>query len=138
MKVSSNSEIDAFCDALWLEDGLSRNTLEAYRRDLELVAVWLASQGTSLVRASEADLLRYFAHRYAQTPRPRASTHARLISSLKRFYAHSIRERNLEVDPTAKLEPPKRSPRFPKTLSETDVEARRAAPRRRIGTRTPG
>ncbi len=107
---------------------MSRNTLEAYRRDLEQVAVWLASQRTSIVRAAEADLLGYLAHRYAQSPRPRPSTHARLISSLKRFYAYSIREHKIDVDPTAKLDPPKRTSRFPMTLSEADVEALLGAP----------
>jgi integrase/recombinase XerD len=120
--------IDTFCDALWLEDGLARNTLEAYRRDLELVGVWLAGQHRSIAHASEADLLGYLAHRYSLTPRPRPSTHARLISSLKRFYAYAIRERNLAVDPTVKLDVPKRTPRFPKTVSEGDVEALLATP----------
>jgi integrase/recombinase XerD len=120
--------IDAFCDALWLEDGLSRNTLEAYRRDLELIGTWLAAQKSAIGRATEADLLGYLAHRYALTPRPRPSTHARLISSLKRFYAYAIRERILVADPTVKLDPPKRTPRFPKTVSEADVEVLLAAP----------
>jgi integrase/recombinase XerD len=120
--------VDAFSDTLWLEDGLSRNTLEAYRRDLELTAVWLASRRSSITDATEADLLGYLAYRYAQAARPQASTHARLISSLKRFYAYAIRERKIAVDPTIKLDPPKRTPRFPKTLSEADVEALLAAP----------
>ena len=115
--------IDAFCDALWLEDGLSRNTLEAYRRDIELTGTWLAAQKSSIGQATEADLLGYLAHRYSLTPRPRPSTQARLISSLKRFYGHAIRERTMVVDPTARLDPPKRMPRFPKTVSEADVEA---------------
>ncbi len=120
--------IDMFSDTLWLEDGLSRNTLEAYRHDLELTGVWLASRHSSITVATEADLLGYLAYRYAQAARPQASTHARLISSLKRFYAYAMRERRIEVDPTVKLDPPKRTPRFPKTLSEADVEALLAAP----------
>lgn len=128
MTPADAQRIDAFSDTLWLEDGLSRNTLEAYRRDLELTAVWLASRRSSITEATEADLLGYLAYRYAQAGRPQASTHARLISSLKRFYAYAIRERAIAVDPTVKLDPPKRTPRFPKTLSEADVEALLAAP----------
>ncbi len=81
-----------------------------------------------MVHASEADLLAYLAHRYTQSPRPRASTHARWISSLKRFYAYAMRERKLVADPTVRLDAPKRTPRFPKTLSEQDVEALLGAP----------
>jgi integrase/recombinase XerD len=120
--------LDAFCDALWLEDGLAKNTLESYRRDLKQLAAWLAGQGTDLARATEADLLGYFAHRYRQASRPRASTQARLNSSLRRFYAHALRERHIARDPTAGLDAPKRAPRFPKTLSEGDVEALLGAP----------
>jgi integrase/recombinase XerD len=120
--------LDQFCDHLWLEDGLARNTLDAYRRDLSLFGDWLAARGGALERAAETDVLAYFAHRHAGPRRTRAATQARLGSSLKRFYRYLVRERRIAVDPTLKLEPPKRPPRFPRTLGEADVEALLTAP----------
>ena len=112
--------LDAFCDALWLEDGLSRNTIAAYRADLLQLHDFL---GKDLLQAKAADLFAFLASK-----RGRASSAARRVSTLKRFYQYCVRERRVTVDPTLKLEPPKRAPRFPKTLSEADVEALLAAP----------
>jgi integrase/recombinase XerD len=111
--------LDAFCDALWLEDGLSRNTISSYRADLEQLA-----RRKQLLEVGEADLFGFIASR-----KGRASSMARLVSSLKRFYRYCVRERRIAADPTLKLDPPKRAPRFPSTLSEGDVEALLAAPR---------
>jgi integrase/recombinase XerD len=113
--------LDSFADALWLEDGLSKNTLSSYRRDLEQFAVFLRK--TPLEKASEADLFAFLAAR-----RGRSSSAARLLSSLKRFYGWCLRERRIGADPTLKIDPPKRAPRFPKILSESDVEALLGAP----------
>ncbi len=113
--------LDAFCDALWLEDGLSRNTLESYRRDLTQFAAHLGHR--RLESAEEVDLLSFLAAR-----RGRSSSAARRLSSLKRFYQYCLREKRIAADPTLKLDPPKRAPRFPKTLSEADVEALLGAP----------
>jgi integrase/recombinase XerD len=113
--------VDAFCDALWLEDGLSRNTLEAYRRDLAQLAAFL--EGRPLEKAREADLFAFLAAR-----RGKSTSAARMLSTLKRFYRHCLRERAIGADPTLRLEPPRRTPRFPKSLSEDDVEALLAAP----------
>jgi integrase/recombinase XerD len=113
--------LDAFGDALWLEDGLARNTLEAYRRDLAQLAAFLKGRG--LAAAREEDLFAFLAAR-----RGRASSAARLLSTLKRFYRYALRERAIDADPTLRLDAPKRAPRFPKTLSEADVEALLAAP----------
>jgi len=113
--------VDAFCDALWLEDGLARNTLESYRRDLAQLAAFL--KGRALVQAREEDLFAFLASR-----RGKSTSAARMLSTLKRFYRHAHREHAIAVDPTLKLDPPKRVPRFPKTLSEVDVEALLAAP----------
>jgi integrase/recombinase XerD len=110
--------LDAFCDALWLEDGLARNTIASYRADLDQLA-----SRNSLLDVGEADLYSFLASR-----KGRASSMARLISSLKRFYQYCVRERRIAADPTLKLDPPKRAPRFPKTLTESDVEALLAAP----------
>jgi integrase/recombinase XerD len=113
--------LDAFCDALWLEDGLAKNTLEAYRRDVAQLAAFLGKR--RLAAAREAELFAFLAAR-----KGRASSAARLLSSLKRFYQYCLRERRVAADPTLKLEPPRRVPRFPKTLSEADVEALLEAP----------
>jgi integrase/recombinase XerD len=121
LSAASAPLLDAFCDALWLEDGLSKNTLAAYRRDLEQFARFL--KATPLEKAGEPDLFAFLAAR-----RGRASSAARMLSSLKRFYAWCLRERKVKRDPTLKLDSPKRAPRFPKTLSEADVEALLAAP----------
>jgi integrase/recombinase XerD len=113
--------LDAFADALWLEDGLSKNTLASYRRDLEQFAMFLGK--TPLEKAREEDLFGFLA-----SGRGKATSAARMLSSLKRYYAWCLRERKIKADPTLKLDPPKRAPRFPKTLSEADVEALLAAP----------
>jgi integrase/recombinase XerD len=115
-----NAILDAFCDALWLEDGLSKNTIAAYRADLEQLA---AFSKKDFLKVNEADLFGFLASRGG-----RASSAARRVSTLKRFYRYCLRERKIDVDPTLRLDPPKRVPRFPKTLSETDVEALLAAP----------
>jgi integrase/recombinase XerD len=122
--------VDAFIDHLWIEDGLAQNTLDAYRRDLQGFGAWLARVRPSadLTAATDADVSAYLASRYAGAARVRASTQARVLSTLRRFYAYALRERRVNVDPTGKLDPPKRPPRFPKTLSEADVEALLAAP----------
>ena len=112
--------LDAFCDALWLEDGLARNTIASYRADLEQLARFLKKD---LVQVVEADLFAFLA-----TRKGKASSAARRVSTLKRFYQYCVRERHLAADPTLKLDPPKRAPRFPRTLSEAEVEALLAAP----------
>ena len=113
--------LDAFCDALWLEDGLSKNTISSYRADLLQLVGFL--KNTALEKAGEADLFAFLGSR-----KGRASSAARRVSTLKRFYQYCLRERRIEADPTLKLDPPKRTPRFPKSLSETDVEGLLAAP----------
>jgi integrase/recombinase XerD len=118
--VTEDGLLDAFCDALWLEDGLSRNTIAAYRADLEQLAAFLKKD---FAKVEEAELFAFLGSR-----KGRASSAARRVSTLKRFYRYCLRERRIKVDPTLKLDPPKRTPRFPKTLSETEVEALLAAP----------
>jgi integrase/recombinase XerD len=113
--------LDAFCDALWLEDGLSKNTIAAYRSDLEQLVGFLDTKDPLV--AEEEDLFRFLASR-----KGRASSAARCVSTLKRFYQYCLRERRIAADPTLKVDPPKRAPRFPATLSEADVEALLAAP----------
>jgi integrase/recombinase XerD len=114
--------LDEFCDHLWLEDGLAKNTLEAYRRDLRLFGEWLATRGQSLMTATEVDVAGYLAHRHGGAAVPRASTQARLLSSLKRLYRFLLRERRITADPTVKLDPPKRVEAL---LGAPDVDAPR-------------
>jgi integrase/recombinase XerD len=128
MNAQNAALLDEFCDAVWLEDGLARNTLDSYRRDLRLFGEWHERRGrASLIDATEADLAAYIASRSAQRADGkrgiRSSTQARLHSSLKRFYQFLARGGRIGVDPTLKLDPPKKAPRFPKTLSEQDVES---------------
>lgn len=118
---AENPLVDAFCDALWLEDGLAKNTLASYRRDLGQLGLFLKS--IPLEKAREQDLFGFLASR-----KGKASSAARMLSTLKRFYGWCLRERHVKADPTLKLDPPKRVQRFPKTLSEADVEALLAAP----------
>ena len=118
--------LDAFCDALWLEDGLARNTLESYRRDIEQFGAWVAQRSRSLLTAGKADVLEYLAYRVKA--RSRARTTARLVSSLKRFYRYAVREGKVDADPTLTVAAPKLVRGLPKTLTEADVERLLAAP----------
>ena len=127
MKASSTQGIDEFCDALWLEDGLSRNTLDSYRRDLQQFSMWLeAHAGRDLLAAEQAQIQDYLAHKFRA--KARASTAARLLSSLKRYYRHAVRQDLITVDPTLRIEAPKLPRSLPKTLTEADVESLLAAP----------
>jgi integrase/recombinase XerD len=110
---------------MWLEHGLSKNTLDAYRRDLSAAAVWFAEHGTRLLTASEADLREYIHARHAVT---RPSTANRRMSALRRFYRLALRNRQITLDPTLRLASAKQAQRFPKTLSYDDVEALLLAP----------
>ena len=119
--------MDEFCDALWLEDGLARNTLEAYRRDLRQLAAWLEKQhGKGLAAAAHADLLAYLA--YKVRGRAKATTTSRQLSSLKRFYRYCLRQRRIKTDPTLRIDSPKLPRGLPKSLTEEDVEALLEAP----------
>ena len=127
MKASSTQRIDEFCDALWLEGGLSRNTLDSYRRDLRQFAVWQESRdGRDLLAAEQSLIQDYLAYKFRA--KARASTAARLLSSLKRFYRHAVRQNLITVDPTLRIEAPKLPRPLPKSLTEADVESLLAAP----------
>jgi integrase/recombinase XerD len=119
--------IDDFCDTLWLEDGLSKNTLDAYRRDLRLFSGWLAKKrpGVGLLQAGQGDIAAYFAARHDDT---KASTANRRLSVLKRFYQQALRLHRISEDPCLKLASAKQPARFVHTLSEAQVEALLAAP----------
>jgi integrase/recombinase XerD len=120
--------IDEFCDALWLEDGLSRNTLESYRRDLVKFGDWLRAQRkASLLAANRADLLGFLAHQVQR--RAKATTASRRLSSLKRFYRYQVRQGKISADPTLNIDAPKLPRPLPKSLTEQEVEALLSAPR---------
>ena len=118
--------VDHFLDALWMENGLSENTLAAYRRDLKGLTAWLSDHGIALETAQQQDLLGYIAERHRQGTSVRSS--ARLLSSMRRFYRYLIREARREGDPTAKIESPRAGRPLPSTLSEADVDALLAVP----------
>ena len=117
--------VDRFLDALWLEDGLARNTLAAYRQDLDGLARWLTPHAVTLASAGEADLTSYMASQHAVT---RATTANRRLAVLRRFYRWALRERLVPVDPTLRLQGAHRVSRFPRTVSESQVESLLAAP----------
>jgi integrase/recombinase XerD len=117
--------LDRFSDSLWLEAGLSRNTLDSYRRDLRQLDEWLKrTRGRSLCDAQHADLLAYLAHR----SKSKASSNARLLSSLKRFFRFALREGLVAADPTLNIDAPKRVRPLPRSLTEADVDALLSAP----------
>jgi integrase/recombinase XerD len=117
--------IDTFIDALWLEEGLSRNTLAAYRRDLTLYAKWLADRGLQLPATGEADLHGYFAARHAGS---KATSANRRLTVFKRYFRWALRERLIDADPTLRLQSARQPLRVPKTLTEAQVESLLQAP----------
>ena len=118
---ASDELLDLFCDALWLEDGLSRSTLQSYRTDLRQFGNWLTQRGgRGLPDAERGDLLEYLAYKFAQKAKPR--TASRLLSSLKRFYGYLLRQGQIQTDPTLRIEAPKLPRSLPKILTEDDVE----------------
>ena len=123
--IASMEAIDLFCDTCWLEDGLSKNSLSAYRRDLLLFARWLDDEvSKTIYEVNSADVMGYIAHRRAD----KATTANRRLTVLKRFYRLGIRKNLVKADPCLNLRAAKQAPRFPKTLSESQVEALLGAP----------
>jgi len=128
VKLSKNSTvlnegintINVFIDVLWMENGLSQNTLNAYRTDLTGLGVFLADKKVVLDTATQADLLEYLTLRIESGAKPRSS--ARLLSSIKRFYQYLIREAHISADPSAQIEAPKLGRSLPDTLTEQEVE----------------
>ena len=122
------SLLDRFSDGLWLNDGLARNTLESYRRDVGQFAAWLReAQGRALLEAAPADLQRHLAWQ-VDTKHAKPRTTSRLVSSLKRFFQFAVREGLRNDDPATSLESPKLPRSLPKSLSEEEVEALLDAP----------
>ncbi|MCF6218568.1 MAG: site-specific tyrosine recombinase XerD [Gammaproteobacteria bacterium] len=119
--------IELFIDALWMERGLSDNTLAAYGIDLASLSAWLYRQSSKgLLEADNRDLLDYLAYRVQQKTTPRST--ARMLSSVRRFYRYQLREKRIVVDPSGRIETPKIGRSLPAALSETEVDALLDAP----------
>ncbi len=126
MHEASQNAIDCFAEALWLEDGLTANTLAAYRQDLSLYATWLfLTHRLALASTQEHHLQSYFAERHGQT---RATSANRRLTVFKRFFRWALRERLVQVDPTLRMLAAKQALRVPKTLGEAQVDALLSAP----------
>ncbi len=126
MHPASQEVIDRFADVLWLEDGLSSNTLAAYKRDLGLFSLWLnQSHALGLLQTQEHHLQAYFAERHAHS---KATSANRRLTVFRRFFHWALRESLVRADPTLRLLAAKQPLRVPKTLSEAQVEALLAAP----------
>lgn len=123
---STNPAVARFLDAVWLERGLSANTLAAYRADLTALARWLAERKVSIDKTSRADLLDFIAWRVREGARPRST--ARQLSSFRRFFRYLLREGGIHDDPTAQIAMPKIGRSLPKSLTEEEVEALLGAP----------
>ena len=118
--------IDAFCDQVWLQDGLAPASLASYRRDLLAWAAWLDAQGTALLAAQRRDVESFLADQYGA--KAKATSIARRLSSLRRFYGLQIQQARIKVDPTLRVRSPKLPRRLPKNLTEAQVDALLAVP----------
>jgi integrase/recombinase XerD len=122
-----NDLIERFADALWMERGLSANTLAAYQSDLRAFSAWLsAERGRGLVKATRPDILDYLTVLSRRGRKPRSS--ARLLSCLRQFYQYLLRLGAIEKDPSDRVEAPKLGRPLPKSLTEREVEMLLAAP----------
>jgi integrase/recombinase XerD len=120
--------LDEFCDNLWLEDGLSRNTLDSYRRDLIKLKDWLEKQrGASILQATHGDIQGYLAQ-LVSVQKAKPSSTGRNISSLKRLFRYLLRQGRIATDPTLQIDTPRLPRNLPKSLTESDVEQLLAAP----------
>ena len=117
----ASADVERYLDSLWMERGLSENTLSAYRRDLTLFSEWLEQQGArSLLTADASQIQSYLGLKLRQGASPRSS--ARFLSAARSFYRWSLREGRIVDDPTLRIESPKQGRPLPKSLSETDVD----------------
>src|SRR4051794_34376871 len=113
--------IETFCDQLWLQDGLATASLKSYRQDLARFAAWIATCGSHLLAAQPADVDAFLAHEFRA--RSKATSIARRLSALRRFYGLQVQQGTLTADPTVLVRTPKLPRRLPKNLSEAQVEA---------------
>ena len=120
-------ELDRFCDALWLEDGLAPRSLESYRRDLTQLFTWLEQKGISTQQAQRGDIQLFLAHRTLDEDIAARSL-ARQLTAIKRYQRWLLREGRRSDDPTLTIDPPRLPKLLPKTLSESEVESLINAP----------
>jgi len=123
---SSDPAVSRFLDAVWMERGLSPNTLAAYRADLTALARWLAERNVPIISATHTDLLDFISQRVSAGARP--SSTARQLSSFRQFFRYFIREGAISTDPTAAIRLPRSSRSLPRLLTEEEVEALLSAP----------
>jgi integrase/recombinase XerD len=112
--------IDSYLDALWMEKGLSQNTLSSYRRDLSQFDDWLNKSSVTLLAVQQSHIEGYLGWRLQKKISARST--ARLLSCLRGFYQYQLRESKIHLDPTLQIESPKLGRPLPKSLSEQDVE----------------
>jgi len=123
---SSNIVIDDFIDHLWLEDGLSKNTLNSYRFDLVSFATWLnKSMKLNLIDVSQLEIQQYLSYKFSIS---KSSSISRLLATLRRLYRYLLREKKISSDPTLQIQTPRISKSLPKSLSEKEVESLLKAP----------
>lgn len=133
--IDSPAYLEPFLDSLWLESGLSNNTVEAYQRDLLAFAAWLSQHDVALSSATRNHILQYQGIRLREGRKARSE--ARLLSSLRRFYRYLCREEIRDSDPTTQIESPRLGRPLPSGLTENEVEALLAEPdiERHLGLR---
>jgi integrase/recombinase XerD len=126
LSADDQERIDEFIDRLWLEDGLSKNTLVSYRQDLTAFATWLSqSERRSLLETRQSDVQLYLAVRFPQS-KPRSIS--RLVAVLRRYFRFALREGLITIDPTLQIDSPKLPRTLPKSLNEEEVESLLKAP----------
>ena len=121
---ADQESIDIFIDAMWLESGLAKNTLSAYRSDLNRLAKFL--DGVDLMNVQQADIQKFLARLMAEGSK--GSSSARVLSTLRRFYRYQVRQNQVAVDPCSQVLSPKQGRPLPKVMSERQVEDLLAAP----------
>ena len=120
----SKEIIDLFLDSLWMERGLSKNTLFAYRSDISKYARWLQNQGINITKAGPQNILAYL----ASTENKSTRTVARNLSSLRRLYEYLSKEDKVKQNPIKNVEAPRLGRSLPKSLTENEVESLLDAP----------
>ena len=126
ISISEQQVIESFIDHLWMENGLSENTLSAYRNDLAGFALWLQQSNTPLKQADTSIIQSFLAFNYSAQQKRRSV--ARLLSTLRRFYLYQFRENQISEDPTHLLESPKGEQTLPLSLNEQQIESLLSAP----------
>ncbi len=125
LTAEAQSELDLFIDHLWLEDGLSSNTLQSYSLDMTQFALWIQAQHKSLLLVDQSDIQQYLAIKF---PHSKPRSIGRLIATLRRFYRYCLRENKVNIDPTLQIASPKLPRSLPKSLNEDEVLALLNAP----------